>query len=193
MQFAPPSLWLTHLGDRLQARLKKLTEKEAEILRLLARGFDVKACARELGISPNSVTERLRSARQKLGVSSSREAARIYASHSAPDHIFYVPMGNVVEQMAPSDPASLVPDDRVGEDTEQGESLLEQSAIPFAHKPVSLVDFSYLPLRRAGETRNELSARQRLAAIFDLTTKFAGGVALTCLLALLVDRLVGNL
>jgi DNA-binding CsgD family transcriptional regulator len=181
------------VGDRLQTRLKKLTENEAAILRLLARGYDVKASATELGITPNSVTERLRSARQKLGVSSSREAARIYASHSAPDHIFYVPTGNVVEQTTPFDPASDLPDGRAGDEVSQTAAVLEQSAIPFAHKPVSLVDLSYLPLRRAGETRNELNTKQRLSAIFDLTTKFAGGVALTCLLALIIDRLVASL
>lgn len=179
-------------GGHLQTRLEKLSEKEADILRLLARGFDVKASAKELGISPNSVTERLRSARQKLGVSSSREAARIFASHSTPDHIFYVPMGNVVEQITPSEPVSALPGPQAGEEKEQDKALLEQSAVPFAHMPVNLVDLSYLPLRRAGDARNELSKRQRLTAIFDLTTKFAGGIALTCLLALIVDRLVAG-
>lgn len=193
MDFLASSPYLTAVGNHLHTRLAKLTEKEAEILRLLARGFDIKASATELGITPNSVTERLRSARQKLGVSSSREAARLYASLSEPDHIFYVPMGNVVEQRDLSNPASVLPDHRVGEEEEQTAATLEQSAIPFAHKPVGLADLSYFPLRRAGETRNELSKRQRISAIFDLTTKLAGGVALTCLLALIVDRLVANL
>lgn len=177
----------------MHTRLQKLTEKEAEILRLLARGFDIKACAKELAISPNAVTERLRSARQKLGVSSSRAAARLYAQHSEPDHIFYVPMVNVVEHAAKSEPAFDLPDHRAGDEPEQTASLVEQGATPFAHKPVSFADLSYVPLRRAGEVRNELNARQRLSAIFDLTTKLAGGVALTCLLALIVDRLVASL
>jgi len=47
------------------------------VLRLLVRGHDIKSIARELSISITAANERLRSARLKLGVSSSREAARI--------------------------------------------------------------------------------------------------------------------
>lgn len=53
-----------------------LTDKEKQTLRLLARGYDAKSAARQLGLSVHTVNERLRSARQKLAVSSSREAAR---------------------------------------------------------------------------------------------------------------------
>lgn len=49
------------------------------MLRLLAHGHDTKSAARVLGLSIHTITERLRDARQKLGVSSSREAARILA------------------------------------------------------------------------------------------------------------------
>jgi hypothetical protein len=50
------------------------------VLRLLVRGHDIKSIARELSISTTAANERLRSARQKLGVSSSREAARVLAA-----------------------------------------------------------------------------------------------------------------
>ncbi len=53
-----------------------LTEKEKDALRLLLRGHDAKSSARELGLSVHTVNERLRDARRKLGVTSSREAAR---------------------------------------------------------------------------------------------------------------------
>jgi hypothetical protein len=43
-------------------------------------GHDVKSIARQLSISTSAANERLRSARQKLGVSSSREAARVLAA-----------------------------------------------------------------------------------------------------------------
>jgi hypothetical protein len=46
------------------------------------RGHDTKSSAQALGISIHSVNERLRDARQKLGVSSSREAARILSAHA---------------------------------------------------------------------------------------------------------------
>ncbi|MBO9580909.1 MAG: DUF4019 domain-containing protein [Sphingobium sp.] len=53
-----------------------LTEKEKETLRLLGSGHDAKSMARHLGLSVHTVNERLRDARRKLAVSSSREAAR---------------------------------------------------------------------------------------------------------------------
>ncbi|WAC60266.1 DUF4019 domain-containing protein [Brevundimonas sp. SL130] len=56
--------------------LESLSEREKETLRLLARGHDAKSVARHLDLSVHSVNERLRSARNKLGLSSSRAAAR---------------------------------------------------------------------------------------------------------------------
>ena len=53
-----------------------LTEKEKQTLRLMGRGHDAKSMARHLGLSVHTVNERLRAARRKLAVSSSREAAR---------------------------------------------------------------------------------------------------------------------
>lgn len=53
-----------------------LTEKEKETLRLLVSGYDAKSMARHLGLSVHTINERLRDARRKMAVSSSREAAR---------------------------------------------------------------------------------------------------------------------
>lgn len=57
-----------------------LTEKELEILRLLAGGHTVKSIAAGLGRSEASINERLREARRKTGVGSSRELARLLAA-----------------------------------------------------------------------------------------------------------------
>lgn len=56
---------------------RALTEKEKQTLRLIVRGYDAKSLARRLGISVHTVNERLRHARRKMEVSSSREAARM--------------------------------------------------------------------------------------------------------------------
>lgn len=53
-----------------------LTDKEKQTLRLLVEGYDAKTMARHLGLSVHTVNERLRDARRKMAVSSSREAAR---------------------------------------------------------------------------------------------------------------------
>lgn len=53
-----------------------LSEREKEALRLLLVGHDAKSIANTLGLSVHTINDRLRDARRKLGVSSSREAAR---------------------------------------------------------------------------------------------------------------------
>jgi DNA-binding CsgD family transcriptional regulator len=64
----------------LRDRVARLSGREREVLRLLLRGHDGKSAARLLGISPGGVHERLREARRKLEVTSSREAARLLAA-----------------------------------------------------------------------------------------------------------------
>ncbi|HSI19325.1 MAG TPA: DUF4019 domain-containing protein [Sphingomonas sp.] len=54
-----------------------LSEKEKQTLRLIVRGHDAKSIARSLGLSVYTIHERLRDARRKMAVSSSREAARL--------------------------------------------------------------------------------------------------------------------
>lgn len=80
-----------------------LTDKEKETLRLLLRGHDAKSSARALGLSVHTVNERLRDARRKLGVTSSREAARIVLAQEAgtPEMLGDKALGD-----APPDPAA---------------------------------------------------------------------------------------
>jgi DNA-binding CsgD family transcriptional regulator len=54
-----------------------LTEKEKQTLRLIVRGHDAKSIAQNLNLSVHTINERLRDARRKMAVSSSREAARL--------------------------------------------------------------------------------------------------------------------
>lgn len=65
-----------------------LTEKERQTLRLIVRGHDAKSIAGNLGLSVHTINERLRDARRKMAVSSSREAARLLldkeGDHAAP-------------------------------------------------------------------------------------------------------------
>lgn len=73
-----------------------LTDKEKATLRLLLRGHDAKSSARELGLSVHTVNERLRDARRKLGVTSSREAARIVLAEEGdgPETLGDKPLGD---------------------------------------------------------------------------------------------------
>lgn len=73
-----------------------LTEREKETLRLLAAGHDAKSVAVALGLSVHTVNERLRAARRKLGVSSSRAAARrlLEAEGGVPNILVHKTLGD---------------------------------------------------------------------------------------------------
>jgi DNA-binding CsgD family transcriptional regulator len=60
--------------------LGRLNEAERQVLLLLAEGHTAKSVANELGSTPAAVNERLREARRKTGVGSSRELARLLKS-----------------------------------------------------------------------------------------------------------------
>ncbi|HEX7849712.1 MAG TPA: DUF4019 domain-containing protein [Sphingomonas sp.] len=65
------------MNTSVTGRFGALTEKEKQTLRLIVRGHDAKSVARSLGLSVHTINERLRDARRKMAVSSSREAARL--------------------------------------------------------------------------------------------------------------------
>lgn len=65
--------------------LGELTDREKETLRLIVRGHDAKSMASELSLSVHTINERLREARRKLGVTSSREAARLLLEREGAD------------------------------------------------------------------------------------------------------------
>lgn len=63
--------------------LSRLSDAERRALRLLAHGHTAKSAAVELGLSEGAVNERLREARRKTGVGSSRQLARLVAGDGA--------------------------------------------------------------------------------------------------------------
>lgn len=63
--------------------LSRLSDAERRVLLLLARGHTAKTAAAELGVSEGSVNERLREARRKSDVGSSRQLPRMVADRTA--------------------------------------------------------------------------------------------------------------
>jgi DNA-binding CsgD family transcriptional regulator len=88
--------------------LQALTEKEKQALRLMLRGHDAKSIARKLDRSVHTVNDRLRAARRKLSVTSSREAARILLEDEGPEILGHNPLGEVRAADSPdtSDPSN---------------------------------------------------------------------------------------
>ncbi|MBV7266927.1 helix-turn-helix domain-containing protein [Erythrobacter ani] len=92
----------------MNSGIADLTEKEKEALRLLLVGHDAKSSARQLDLSVHTINDRLRNARRKLGVSSSREAARILgdAEGADPHNIAHTSFG-IAETDGAADTADL--------------------------------------------------------------------------------------
>lgn len=90
--------------------LESLSERERETLRLLLGGHDAKSIATLLGLSVHTINERLRDARRKLAVSSSREAARILgeAERHAPQSVRDKDFGVSAPGSAGASPAATV-------------------------------------------------------------------------------------
>ena len=70
--------------------LSRLNESERRVLRMLAEGHTAKTIATELETSTAAVNERLREARRKTGVGSSRELARLLKAQENRDEIIGV-------------------------------------------------------------------------------------------------------
>ena len=83
--------------------VRALTEKEKQTLRLIVRGHDAKSSARDLGLSVHTINERLRDARRKLAVSSSREAARMLLAAEGGDSTANVNKSIVARRLSPSE------------------------------------------------------------------------------------------
>lgn len=95
----------TGMSLQVNERHRALSEKEKQTLRLIARGHDAKSTARSLGLSVHTINERLRDARRKMAVSSSREAARLLAD---------------AERAASASPPQLIGDTELGDDAHGG-------------------------------------------------------------------------
>jgi DNA-binding CsgD family transcriptional regulator len=77
--------------------LNRLSVAEREVLALLAEGHTVKSIAAATARSEGSVNERLREARRKTGVGSSRELARLVRAQKSRDEEIGVPEPAPVE------------------------------------------------------------------------------------------------
>ena len=145
-------------------RLNKLSEAQRICLRMVFMHMSSKDIARELGISPHTVDQRLKGAIQTLRVDSRVEAARMLARHEGGGT--YQPLvyqsPDIAE--APHDAAiqSLV--DREGTQSRSGHAMREdQAAFQMAiSQPRPALP---LPLPLARGDRNDLTMGQRLGWI----------------------------
>lgn len=165
-----------------------LNENEKQALRLLLQGHDAKTAAREIGVTPNVVNERLRSARQKLQVTSSKAAARMLADHEGIAPKFFVPKEIGIVPKAKSGAVYPLPNQQAASPDQ--DRVREMQAAYQSHAPFPAPNLS-VPFRRQGESDNGLGKGARIWAIADLSVKLAFAFAFVCLAAMLLSRLIG--
>lgn len=143
-------------------RVARLTEAQREALRLVYRHMETKEIARELGISPDGVAQRIKGAMRTLGVTKRRDAAQILAEaeDDAPYPRQVYPSRDIA--IAP-DPITFAPSTEGMRQTgSSGDAMQERQAAfeaPGIRRP-------NLPLPIWGGKPNDLGALQRLVWIF---------------------------
>lgn len=153
----------------------RLTEGQRECLRRVLRHQTSKDIARELGISPHTVDQRLRIAAKTLRVASRVEAARLLALHEQCGPDAYQPSVYQTSHIAAQPASAFVPDVAAGHlpggqeniGLARERQLAYQAFVPAPQEALPLP----LPLSRG--SGNRLPAWQRIAWVIGLTILFA--------------------
>jgi len=164
----------------------RLTEGQREVLRRVNRHMETKEIARELGIGPDGVNQRIKAAMRILGVNRRRDAALILADAEGGQH--YPPQVYPPRDIAPEPELATF-----GSSTESGReqeparigAMREEQAL-FEALPHPRSGRFQLPLPVRGGKPGDLSSLQRLGWIFGvmLLIAFAFGVFLAGMEAL---------
>ena len=164
----------------------RLTEGQRDVLRMVDRHLETKEIARALGISPDGVNQRIKTAMRTLGVSKRRDAALLLAEAEGRDP--YQPLVHPPRDIAArSETATFGPSTESGREhgpTSIGAMREEQAA--FQALPQLQPRRLRLPLPNRGGRPDDLNALQRLGWIFGmmLLIAFAFGVFLAGMEAL---------
>lgn len=158
-------------------RIEKLTEAQRICLRMVLMHLSSKDIARELGISPHTVDQRLRMAIQVLGVANRFEAARILARYESPN-AYQPTYQSAVYQTPHVAPAAVhatvgssdMSGARQGGDTGFHGSAVREEQIAFRTPAFAAGGghFVNLPIPTPGRERNDLNIVQRLGWIVSI-------------------------
>jgi len=167
-------------------RIERLTDKQRQCLRLVYAHKETKEIARILGLSPDGVTQRIKSAMRTLDVDRRRDAAIILAEAEGltayPQRVY--PSQDIAS--AP-EPATITPSIEGGRQYEASSvgAMREEQAV-FEAAPSLRLRGLQLPLPMWGGRPRDLSSLQRLGWVFAimLIVAFMFGVFLAGLEAL---------
>lgn len=148
-------------------RVARLTKRQRECLRLVYRHMETKEIARELGISPDGVTQRIKAAMRILGVNRRKDAALILAKAEATDP--YPPLVYPPRDIATPPQPAIMAASTEGERRQHGAppvgAMREDQAVFDAASSLRTKGFQ-LPLPIWEGRPSDLGSLQRLGWIF---------------------------
>ncbi|MEO6248686.1 MAG: helix-turn-helix transcriptional regulator [Sphingomicrobium sp.] len=172
----------------LPRSIDKLTSRQLDCLRLVARNLSSKEIAAELGISPHTVDQRIRGALQILGVERRSQAARLISDDAGPyQRLIHQPSYLVATSADPQQGEAISHQIRhadraggiggTGLQTEQSSQLRSPLVLPFATR---------------SNPGNEMNVGQRLTwiIIIAIGATFSAGMYLAGLESL--SRMLGH-
>lgn len=153
-----------------QDLVARLSEGQRECLRMVYRHMETKEIARILGISPDGVTQRIKTAMRILGVNRRRDAALILAQYEGTEP--YPPLVYPPRDIATApDPATFAASTGGGRPSgSSGEAMREEQA---AFEAAPLAGRPALPLPIGGARPNDVGWMRRLAWIAGITIGIA--------------------
>ncbi len=164
----------------------ELTPKELEALALIAQGHDAKSAARELAVSPHTIYERLRRAREKLGANNSREAARLIFGQDHAANEKFVSEKLVLSDNRPARPFPDLPGSVAAVD-QLGNPVFNAR---YRASSIWEASLSNLPLRKPGEREFRATKIERLRLIGDLSSRLALAFVAICLAAMILSNIL---
>jgi len=162
----------------------QLTAKELEALALIAQGHDAKSASRVLEVSPQTVYERLRRAREELGASNSREAARAFFGNVDERDEYLVAQKFVVSD------AALHGAFASSSGSEDGQAGLADAEATTKVGSRCSGHYASLPLRSLDERVVHVGKSDRLRMIGELSMRLAVVFAAVCLTAMIVSTIL---
>lgn len=170
-------------------RFAELKDGQREVLRRMAAGRLIKQVAVDLGIAEITVHQRLAGAREILGVSSSREAARLFGEHER-GQLYGPPIySSIALPSAVASPPDTIVEAEHGASGERGQIAAKGGRTSPDFVWMILAQ-AWLPWRR-GRPNNDMTREQRIGAITALMATFAiGGAIVAIAVVLLLSVLI---
>lgn len=149
-----------------RTRIASLTDGQRAVLRMVNRHMETKEIARELGISPDGVNQRIKTAMRTLGVNKRRDAALMLAGAEEPAP--YQPLVHPPRDIVPGpDLATFGPSTESGQAPEPASiGAMREEQAAFAAGPQLRQKRFPWPLPVRGGRPGDLNGLQRLGWIF---------------------------